>query len=567
MKHFFIASAFFFSIFFSSTQPSYAILGVGDIVFDPAQYATQIPQYAKDVINTAANVANQVNTYYTYLQSSVLDPLANAMIVATQIQQQNNTINLITGSLGGNSLLIQNPEQWVQNKGLNSVRVNIGDISQQNGTYSSSILGSVINTYRGASDLKSTLSSLSNSSIPNIVQNNLCKDASLSNVAKNDVMKSDGTYDLEAFQNRKQDLFNSLCVGNPSVNIQLGQRLTAVSKQRPDVAGMDSLLAVSFGDNEYNRSIQTQLAIAKNKEVKEKNAENDLRNGGGIASATKCDQPAVAEESGVSNIPCRVESITNVGSVLNNAFQESVNGSLKKLMEAFGPGAGKSIASILSLVSSARSLSNPSKAAPKQESAVQTKNLTDPVRQRETTTSVSEPLKAHLASLSSLESVEGKFISALSAYEDRVRPVQACYEQILKDNPNNQTIKNDQRIINALSFTGNKIIDLAFRKAPSVKTLNSITTARTLINDTLISIASSQSSEEILSLFNNYQRQDIPSLSMAAMRESEFIPFKDNLDAEIASAIPQLTTLADECVSIGQSYSQQNTQSGGGGSF
>lgn len=562
MKHFFIASAFFLTTLFSTAQITYAQY----VVECPlcSKVMTQIPQYAQDIINTAAAVATQANTYYTYLQSSVLDPLANALIIATQIQQQNNTINLITGSLGGNSLLVQNPEQWIQNKGLNSVRVNIGDISQQNGLYSSSILGSVINSYRNSSNLTNTLKSLGNSSIPNIVQNNLCKDASLSNVAKNDVMKSDGTYDLEAYQNRKQDLFNSLCVGNPSVNIQLGQRLAAVGKQRPDIAGMDSLLAVSFGDNEYNRSVQTQLAIAKNKEVKEKTAENDLRDGGGIASATKCDERA-SVEGDISNIPCRVESITNVGSVLNNALQESISGNLKKLMETFGPGAGKSIGSILSLAYSARSLSNPSDSTPVQQNTVQSQDLTNPAQKREVTTNTSEPLKAHLASLSSLESVEGKFVSALSAYEDRVRTVQMCYEQIIKDNPDNQNVRNDQRIIAALTFTANKIADIVARKAPSIKTLNSITSARVIINDTLISIASSQSSEEVLSLFNNYRQQDIPSLSMAAVRESEFITFKDSLDAEIASAIPKLTELTEECAQIQQSYSQQNTQPGGGG--
>ncbi len=564
MKHFFIASAFFFSIFFSSTQPSYAIFGVGDIVFDPAQYATQLPQYAKDIINTAANVATQANTYYTYLQSSVLDPLANALIIATQIQQQNNTINLITGSLGGNSLLVQNPEQWVQNKGLNSVRVNIGDVSQQNGTYSSSILGSVINSYRGTSNLTSVLGSLGNSSIPNIVQNNLCKDASLSNVAKNDVMKSDGTYDLEAYQNRKQDLFNSLCVGNPTINIPLARKLEAVGKQRPDIAGTDSLLAVSFGDNEYNRSVKSQVAIAEDKARKEKAAIDELNRNGGIANATKCDQFAQMDGSDAANIPCRTESVTNTGSVLNNAFQESVSGNLKKLMETFGPGAGKSIGSILSLVFSARSLSNPSDSTPVKQNAVQIQDLTDPAKKKEITTNTSEPLKAHLASLNSLESIEGRYVSALSAYEDNVRTVQMCYEQIVKDNPDNQNVRNDQRIIAALTFTANKIADIVARKAPSIKTLNSITAARVIINDTLISIASSQSTEEVLSLFNNYQQQDIPSLSMASIRESEFITFKDSLDDEITLATVKLTSLTNECAEIRQSYSQQNNQSNGG---
>lgn len=562
MKHFFITSFLLVSILFSTVQTSHAVFPT----FDALQYATQIPQYAKDIINTAANVATQVNTYYTFLQSSVLDPLATALVIATQLQQQNNTINLITGSLGGNSLLVQNPEQWIKNKGLNSVRINIGDVSQQNGTYSSSILGSIINTYRGSSDLRSTLNSLGNSSIPNIVQNNLCKDTSLSNVAKNDVMKSDGTYDLEAFQNRKQDLFNSLCVGNPSVNIQLGQRLTAVGKQRPDVAGMDSLLAVSFGDNEYSRSVKAQTAIAKEKEAKEEAAINDLNRGGGIASATKCDQPVAAEESGISNIPCRIELITNAGSILNDAFLESVNGSLKNGLEGIGPGAGQNLASLLRIFTSARGLLNPSDKTPVGTSPP-AQDITSPAEQKETSDFVRSPLKAHLSSLNSLENTERGFSAELSAYQNTIQSVQKCYEDLVKDYNN---AGGDPRVISALGFTSGKLTVIANTKTESTKNLNSINTTRTLINDTLVSVSASNSTMEITRLFTDYQKkiedQRLPSLSSAPRREGDISTFRGDIVQETNSlgTIPALTT---QCADIRRSYEQSNQSGGDGGSF
>ncbi len=566
MKHFFLTSVFFFTVLLSSFQITYAQY----VVECPlcSKVTTQIPQFAKDIINTASNLATQSNTYFTYLQQSVLDPLANALIIVTQIQQQKNTINLITGSLGGNSLLIQNPGQWVQNKGLNSVRVNIGDISQQNGTYSSSILGSVINSYRGTSNLTNVLSSLGNSSIPNIVQNNLCKDASLSNVAKNDVMKSDGTYDLEAYQNRKQDLFNSLCVGNPTINIPLARKLEAVGKQRPDIAGPDSLLAVSFGDNEYNRSVRTQVAIAQNKKKEEDAAEADLNRGGGIASATRCDQPATADGSDIANIPCRVESITNTGSALNSAFQEAINAPLKKLMEAFGPGAGKSIASILSLVSSARQLDNAFDGTPSGSTAVQISDLTDPAQQKQTSGSASAPLQAHLASLSPLENTERDFIAQLSAYKNSVQAVQVCYEKLEED----FNLKNDPRVISALSFTSNKLIVIGSMQEMSTKNLNSIGTTRTLINDTLLSMGASQSTGEIIALFNDYQKKidtppGLPGISTASIREGDLITFKSDVSQETSST-GTITALNTQCAQIRQSYEQSNQSGGdGGGTF
>ncbi len=558
MKHFFITSAFFFTVLFSTVQTTHAQY----VVFDPQAEITRYLQLAEDFISAASAVATEFYAYTGFLQDTVLDPLGNGLIALAQIQQQTNTINLITGSLGGNSLLVQNPEQWVQNKGLNSVRVNIGDISQQNGTYSSSILGSVINSYRGSSNLTSVLGSLGNSSIPNIVQNNLCKDASLSNVAKNDVMKSDGTYDLEAYQNRKQDLFNSLCVGNPTINIPLARKLEAVGKQRPDIAGTDSLLAVSFGDNEYNRSVRTQVAIAEDKAKKEKAAEADLNRGGGIASATKCDQPATADGSDIANVPCRVETITNTGSALSSAFQEALNAPLKKLESTFGSGIFNSLSSILQVVASTRQLSDISPGNSNQASLNQIQDLDTPSKQTETASTVQTPLQAHLTSLNSLEGTERSFLAELAGYQNSIQTIQVCYEKLGED----FNLKNDPRVVSALSFTSNKLAVIQSTQAESTKNLNGINTTRTLINDTLVAVAASKSTGEITTLFSDYQKkvedQGLPSLSAASKRQADFVRFNGTIKQDNSSvgSIPRLTT---ECAQIRQSY-QQNNQSGGG---
>src|SRR5690349_4427823 len=138
MKYFFAVACLLFAMTLSTVQVSHAQY----IVADPLTEEGTFLSYAEDLVSTAADVATEVNTYFSYLQESVLDPLANALIIVTQIQQQTNTINLITGSFNGNSLLIQNPEQWIKNKGLNSVKISIGNIAQQNGVYSNSLFGS-----------------------------------------------------------------------------------------------------------------------------------------------------------------------------------------------------------------------------------------------------------------------------------------------------------------------------------------------------------------------------------------------------------------------------------------
>lgn len=187
MKRIIILSLLLTIYGFGTVQPASAI-----VCGNCSQVAFQIPQFAKEIINTGANLLAQVDTWSMKLKVLVLDPLGNAMIAVTLHKQQSNTINLVTGSLGGNSLLVSNPEQWVKNKGLDVVRISLSDLSQQNGPYTDSLMNSVVGTFKSSNtSLQATLGNINSSSIPNLVQNNLCGDASLTQVAKNDVMKTD----------------------------------------------------------------------------------------------------------------------------------------------------------------------------------------------------------------------------------------------------------------------------------------------------------------------------------------------------------------------------------------
>lgn len=536
------------------------------VVFDPTAEQTRLLQYARDLITSAAAVATQANTYFTYLQQSVLDPLANALIIATQIQQAANTINLITGSLNGNSLLIQNPEQWINKQGLNSVKINIGTIANQNGTYSASLLGNIISNYRNGSNLEAQLRSLSQSSIPTMVQNNFCRDANLSNIARNDVMRADGTVDLEAFQNRKQDLFNSLCVGNPTTNITLGKRLEEVGRQRPDVLGLDGILAVSFGDNAYNRSLQAQLAVEKDAEAKRKAAEDDLNRGGGIASKTNCapGNQAQYNQNGEAYlsydaVPCVVTNITNTGNALNGAFQEAINAPLKKLMEAFGPGAGQSIASILSLVSSARQISNAFDSTPSGTTSLPpTNDLTNPVQREQSADSVRGPLNQHLASLSTLERAENDLLSALTGYESDVDGIRACFEKLTEDYT---TLSGDSRITTAYEYVNSTKSAIASMRAAATKSITDIATARSLVNETLTFMSNSSSTQAMLTRFTEHQREintrGLPSLTSAPRRQSDIVEFNGRISME-RSSTGRITNLNTQCAQIRQSYSNAN---------
>lgn len=547
------------TIYSVSAQLTYALFGVGDIVFDPTVNSSTLLTYAKEIISSAANTTTAANTTYQFVKDTVLNPLANALIIVTQLQQTSNTINLITGSLGGNSLLIQNPEQWIRNQGLNSVRISIGDLSSQNGTYTNSILGSIVTTYRSNSDLKSTITALSQSSIPSMVQKKICLDASLTNIARNDVMKNDGTFDPIDLQRRKTELFDSLCRGNPSVSINLSKKLEEINKQRPDIVGLDGIIAVSFGDNEYNRNLQTQLALAEDVASKQKAAENDLNRGGGIASKVKCNDPvrptSAEYDATIANLPCRLQSITNTGSALNSAFQESINSPLKNLMSTFGPSAGENIVQILTLISSARQISNAFNSAPSgTANLAPVQNLTNQADQAQAADTVVKPLKDQMLALNTLEATEGDLLSALAGYESDVSGVKSCFNRLVQD----FGLQNDPRIIAAFVYTDSTLNKIQFNRAESDKNLNNIDTTRSLVNDALSFIATSKSTQEILNTFmtlqNNLEKRGLPTLAYATKRQADVVTLNSQIEND-RGYTGKIPTLTSQCAQIRQSLS------------
>ena len=201
-----------FLIYISLIQNSYAIGGVGDIVFDPAAFGKQVVQLAKEIVTKGAAVSASINTFVNSNKVLVLDPLANTMIAGALLRQQQGTVNLVTGGLNGQPLLQADPEQWIKNQGLNAVRVNLSDVSSSKGTYSVRILNSLVGSYRGSSDLKTQIQSNSVSARPSLVQQEVCKDAALTKAATNDVQITTGSADTNAIKTRKTELYNSLCV-------------------------------------------------------------------------------------------------------------------------------------------------------------------------------------------------------------------------------------------------------------------------------------------------------------------------------------------------------------------
>jgi hypothetical protein len=541
MKRFITLSLLTALYTFSLSQSAYAIF-----CSNCSQFVTQIPQYATELITKGATFGTQINTFLTQNKLLVLDPIANGLIAASVLKQQSQTINLVTGALGGGDALLQiNPEKWIKDQGLNVVQVSLSDITGQKGIYSDSLFSSVVSSFKASnSPLETTLASLGGSTIPKTVQTNLCSDDALTRVAKNDVMRNDGTFDAAALAERKRTIYNSLCVGNPATDKQLATRLQQVSSQRPDIGGWDTWLAITNGDNAYNKSVQATLVISKAAEEKKAAAKDDLSRGGGVVSPRKCDPGQQVQKApngdpvlNISDALCRATTLTNTGSAVSASFQSALNAPLERLLGSFGSGILSTLSSLLSARNSIALLTNAfggatggSSGGGTNTSVTVTSSSTptqDLVNNPEGKKALTDPtllrIDTYLTYLDKLAQQDSNLLAEVAIAETAAASIQGCYERLMEDfNIDRQYPGIDE----AFSYRTNRVEALASFRTMVGNDTAAIASARTFIAETKTKINASNSSDEIGALYDAFEAKiangTFPTDSAHFQREAEY---------------------------------------------
>jgi hypothetical protein len=536
--------------------------------------ALQIPQLGYDTVSSGANILTQINTFLVQNKTLILDPLQNAMIALSLLNQQKNTLNLVMGSLGGSQPLFQsNPDQWIKNQGLNAVRVNISDVSAANGLFSGSILNSLVGSYRASSDLSTQLKSLSGSSIPNIVQNNACKDANLTAIARNDVLASTGATDQAAIITRKNQLWSSLCVGNPQSDPTLASRLAQIQTQRPDIAGDAALYAYLSGDNAYARSVRSAVLVEKDKEKKEEAAKSDLNRGGGIVSPSNCKQPATIDTANdigtIANAPCRIKDLTNSSAAVSSQLQQALNSKMQKTITSEGWGILNTLGSLISgglqLAQLASSVTgavggssgsgggtNTSQTTGSASAPAQDLNSASKAPLVET---INTRITSYSTGLDKLQTADNNLSSQLTLAENYVNQMKSCYQGLVNDF---DLASNDSRVAPAFSYYQTQMTDYASQRAKISGDQSGIAGAKTAISSLQNTLSSSNSREEINTAYEQFDEKiangTLVSETVYVLRDADYQKLKAqnqlstieggdlyNLNAQCAQLRQQLT--------------------------
>lgn len=591
------------------------------------EYAMQGYELAKGTLTSISSGTTALQQTVSTLNQTVFRPLQDAMMLMSMVKSGNMIKNLVLGGVGGEtSLLIQNPERYIKQKGVESLKLSVGSVVKADGIYSDSILDAVVSQARTASDVKGRLTSLSKSNIPQMVQDSFCEDSKLEETALNDVRSENLEYTDQDVLTRKEELYTKLCLGDPNTDKTLSQALTDVANQT-DGGGWEVFLAKTNGDNNFTRTSQALTVIEEEKIKREASKAADLARGNGIVSKTECLVKIKNEATGVDD--CAEESITNAGYQLSEAYKEAIQAPLKTLISSYGSGGtfssllsniGGIINSVNSIKSSINSVSGSisaldSSAAEGGDRSLQinvtrgstgtgnsgsgsqttsgnnsgaltntttnnstsfTQDLAGNVEGKKAITkAIKTQLDLHTKALVVLEKSDKDYLSELDIYTGHIENVGACYQQLVRNFPDETigtatfaSIANDSRVVNGLSYYSNQKVTTNNLKIEITKELSLVEETSNLVGNTLNIITNSNSTDEISATFEEYndtvENNNLPSVTSGTTREGDIISLRTKREDETRDLTGTegaenfngiITKLKKECTAIGQDES------------
>ncbi len=522
------------------------------VVFDPTNFTANLPSSISAGISAAANPITSLQQTLDTVNKTILIPLRDALTVIQILQNSKMITALITGSMGSEGLLITNPELYLKNKGIAITQGGIDDIARQNGIFGNSVIGSIVATAKfNSSSLTFRLNNINKSSIPSITQNKICNDdATLSAMARSGTTLTGTDYTA-----RKTELYDALCRCDPNADTDTGKqcarKLASVNSRNPS---LDSFYAITQGDNAYTKAELSKIAIAEDAAKKKEQQKADLASGGGIKSKTTCTKFA-------SNGGCIEEAISQASSVLNDAYKKALGSGLATAISSFGSGAGSLIGTIFQTVSLVQGIStsfggssdgggNTGGSRPTTYNGTTTATGSTGTNGTQTSTAgftqdlVNNPqtrailsatpmeqLNYHKDSLSRLATADNNYISVIDSYNSQLDALGTCFDNLVRDFPDDTAsgAQYGSQVASARNFISTTKNANSGVKVSITAELGKIDVTNALITDTINTIQTSNSTQEITTAFQNYQNQvrdqRLPDLTSGVAREGDRISF------------------------------------------
>jgi hypothetical protein len=556
-----IITSLFASLLFISYQSAYATAIIGSTF--PQQIVDMVEQfkieYSQDI--------TAISTAYTKYAKDVLDPLANVLIAQAQKQAATDLINWANGGFNGTPSFITDPGKFVKNRGLEAVKgatisVNLSD------PYANSILNGVVKSFRSNESTEQQLANLAVSQVPALLQDNVCKDETLTKLATDQVRNRDGTTNYSAMITQKTYLYQRLCAGNPIRDKQLANTLMAMGQANPSLTGLDGILLVSSGENQYTKTtrgiIATQEAAAK----ANKQAEVDLSQGGGLSSQRKCKTEATNDETGEKY--CKEWELTTPSGLVRDATAKAQGAGLDRLGNVQGAGVlsnfltGFATIIITQAIKGSVQGSNggdviltapgasgqqpvvttiPSQNNTSVTTQVSTTYSQDLVNEPKSRDSLLKPILKEMTEyekiLNQLDALDTMFLADFTPYRNEVNAIENLCNAYSTSTTGNGSVAGGGSLIEASTTIANRKGLIAKKLQELNKEQSDIQAALILIATTTQAVNRSYSSEQISNIYNVYQNEkeskEYPAFNAFADRKGDYEQTKLNAKSDLGT--------------------------------
>ncbi len=526
MKHTFIIFCFIL-LSFSSIERARATAVIA------ATFPLQILQLVEEAATYISTAASYVQEKAVAIDAVIGEPVATMMINLAQQQVANDIISWANGGFEGEPLIVTDPEKYFKERGQIAVKNTLDNIAEDS-VYGESVFSSLVKLSR-EKNLEARIEAAVKSEVPTYIQNQLCSDERLTLIATEDVKNTKTNYTGFDILKRKQEIYDFACKGNPQQDPVLAKNLLAIEKQIPDIGGLDILLYRGVAqDNPYDRA-QRVAAIAKEEEeTKRKIAENEVYQGSGPISQTKCVKYESFAELGKEK-RCLEWATLSPGESVSSALERAANSGIDRLTNLQGEG----FTSLLVNLAMAKLTKGLNTAFTSDNDSVEVvggvkQDLKDNDDVKESILSpMMKQMTEYSSSLSRIEAIDREYLAAVLAYEARITTGRDCYNSLVASDPLKST---DPQVMSAYDFYNERQAKIDAIKDVLVPEIKILKEAKAFTEETSSKLKASNATQDISTIFNKYmitiESGKYPSLEVEAKRKGEFMKHQSDIKNE-----------------------------------
>ncbi|MBP6948455.1 MAG: hypothetical protein KBC41_01200 [Candidatus Pacebacteria bacterium] len=481
--------------------------------------------------------------------------------------QQTAIEEIVAWANGGfnesDSLIVSNPEKYILGEGRKIVMKNLQDIPT--GTaFGDSIFSAILNNSKEVSTA-SQLKELSNSPYLATLQKNTCDGDTILDMAQK-AAESEGGSEEEIRANYDEfhaNYFDSFCNNNPNEDPSTASNLEELAKYDSSVSGWDGWL-ISINDNKFTRTQEALKIVENDKQKKETFATKELYDGLGTLSQKGCadDVTDMAE--------CLNPIILNPGKVVQDTLSAAANAQLERISNLTG--ADGIAALITEFITSSlkeglnKTIQNNLHSSNDEETIGSTAPptqdfLNNTEKKEQITAPILKQLNFILTVLTDLEKIDNDFLSSMISYENRIQDGRTCFNTLVIDYP---LLANTTDVVNAYAFYTERQgrVDTVRTEATNEKI--KIGEARSLVTETQLKIASTNSSQELTNIYkeysNAYEDGGYPTNQILARRKGDYQQAQSNVRLDTATSPSEGDMILHEkkCKSLRSSQEQGN---------